>query len=131
MVTFGDGRQTRDFTYVSDTAAGILAAAECDEAVGETLNLASGKEISVNELAAEVRRVLDLPGAEMVHAEARPGDVPRLCGDATKAARLFGYCPRVGFREGLARLREWYEAEGVAPEVLLERESERNWVRED
>ena len=131
MAIFGDGAQTRDFTYVGDTAAGILAAGACDAAVGETVNLGSGSEISINELAGEIRRVLDRPAAPVEHVEARPGDVRRLCADTAKARRLFGYRPRVGFCEGLARLREWYGAQGVAPEALLEKEILRNWRREE
>jgi UDP-glucose 4-epimerase len=128
MVVFGDGGQTRDFTHVSDTAAGILAAGECDDAVGETVNLASGVEISINDLAREVRRALGLPEETPQHTEARPGDVRRVCGDARKAARLCGHRPRVSLREGLAGLREWYAAMGVPPETLLEREQVRNWL---
>jgi UDP-glucose 4-epimerase len=131
MAIFGDGAQTRDFTYVSDTAAGILAAGACDAAVGETVNLGSGCEISIYDLAGEIRRVLDLPAAAVEHVEARPGDVLRLCADTAKARRLFGYRPRVGFREGLARLVEWYGAQGVTARALLEKEVLRNWRWEE
>ena len=78
MVIFGDGSHTRDFTYVSDTAAGILAAGFSDRSVGETFNLGTGEEIAVLELANTVRHMLGKPDAEITHAEPRPGDVPRL-----------------------------------------------------
>jgi UDP-glucose 4-epimerase len=127
MMIFGDGTQTRDFTYVSDTAAGILAAGSCDDAVGETVNLGSGFEISINDLAAQVRSALELPDAIVEHVEPRPGDVLRLFADVSKARRLFGYAPAVTFGNGLALLREWYRAQDTPPEVLLENEIVRNW----
>jgi UDP-glucose 4-epimerase len=127
MVVFGDGSQTRDFTYVSDTAGGILAAGISDAAVGETFNLGTGKEIRVLELANTIRQVLDRPQAEIIHAEPRPGDVPRLLADSSKAKILVQFRPTVGLRDGLARIRDWYLSQGKSPEELLEEEIERNW----
>ena len=80
MIIFGDGSQTRDFTYVGDTAGGILAAGMSDASVGQTFNLGTGKEIRVLELANTIRQILDRPQAEIMHAEPRPGDVARLHG---------------------------------------------------
>jgi UDP-glucose 4-epimerase len=127
MVIFGDGYQTRDFTYVGDTASGILAAGTSDAAVGQTFNLGTGKEIRVLELANTVRQILSRPGAEITHAEPRPGDVPRLMADSSKARKLFQFQPTVGLRDGLARIRDWYASQGKSPEELLEEEVVRNW----
>jgi UDP-glucose 4-epimerase len=127
LVIFGDGTQTRDFSYVSDTARGIIAAGCCDAAVGETLNLASGKEIPVRELAGEIASVVGRPEAEIVHDEPRPGDVLRLCGDTAKARALLGFEPKVSLREGLQALYEWYRMSGQTPEALLEQERLYNW----
>jgi UDP-glucose 4-epimerase len=127
MVIFGDGTQTRDFTYVSDSAYGILLVGTSDQAVGETVNLGNGGEIAINDLAVEIARLLGLRQASIEHIEQRPGDVLRLYADMSKARRLCGYQPRVSFAEGLARLREWYCARGVSAEALLEQESVRNW----
>ena len=131
MVIFGDGTQTRDFTYVSDSAYGILLAGAADDAVGQTVNLGSGVEFMINDLVAEVARALGMPQPLVEHTEPRPGDVLRLCADMSKARELYGYRPRVSFVEGLAKLREWYRAQGVAPEVLLEEESVRNWETDE
>jgi len=127
MVIFGDGFQTRDFTYVSDTARGILMAGLADEAVGQTINLGSGGEITINELAREVATVVGQPDAPVIHDDHRPGDVLRLCADTTKARQLLGFEPEVILREGLTRLRDWYLSLGQPPEVLLEQEIARNW----
>jgi len=127
MVIFGDGTQTRDFTYVRDTARGILVAGLADDAVGQTINLGSGREIAINELACEVVAVVGRRGVAVVHDDPRPGDTLRLCADITKARQLLGFEPKVTFREGLARLRDWYLSLGQPPEKLLEREVVRNW----
>lgn len=127
MVVFGDGAQTRDFTHVSDTARGILMAGLADDAVGQTINLSSGREITINELAREVAAVVGQPDAAVIHDDPRPGDTLRLCADTTKAHQLLEFEPRVTLREGLTRLRDWYLSLGQSPEVLLEREIVRNW----
>ena len=131
MVIFGDGKQTRDFTHVTDTARGILLAGFSDDAVGRTLNLGSGQEVSINDLAREVASVAGRPAAEVVHDEPRPGDVLRLCADTTKARQLLGFQPSVSLREGLARLRQWYLGQGESPEALLEKEVVHNWNPRD
>jgi hypothetical protein len=95
MVIFGDGTQTRDFTYVADTARGILEAGFADAAVGQTINLGSGREVTINDLAREVAQVLGKPDAPVVHDEPRPGDVLRLCADSSRSQRLLRFEPRV------------------------------------
>jgi UDP-glucose 4-epimerase len=127
MVIFGDGSQTRDFTYVGDTASGIIAAGISDASIGQTFNLGTGKEIPVLELAHTVRQILERPNAEIMHADPRPGDVPRLMADSSKARKLFQFKPTVPLRDGLARIRDWYASQGKSPEELLEQEVLRNW----
>jgi len=127
MVIFGDGTQTRDFTYVSDTARGILMAGLADVAVGQTINLGSGREIAINELAREVAAIVRRPDAGVIHDAPRPGDTLRLYADIIKAGQLLGFEPRVTFREGLIRLRDWYLSLGQPPELLLGQEIVRNW----
>jgi UDP-glucose 4-epimerase len=127
MIIFGDGSQTRDFTYVSDTARGILQAGLYDAAVGHTVNIGQGQEISINALAAQVGSSLGLKNPNIVHEAPRPGDVLRLYADTTKARHLFGYSPLLGMEEGLSRLRDWYQHSGLTPEQLLSEERIRNW----
>lgn len=129
MVVFGDGSQTRDFTYVSDTARGILMAGLADNTVGQTINLGSGYEIAINDLVREVARIAGQSEAAVVHDDPRPGDVLRLCADTTKARQLLGFEPKVTLGEGLTKLRDWYISLGQSPEALLEQEMIRNWER--
>lgn len=128
MVVFGDGSQTRDFTFVSNTAAAIRAAGMEASAVGETLNVGSGRAVSIAALARVVADVIGRP-AEIVHEEPRPGDVHDLCADMTKAGALLGFEPTVTLEDGLRRLHAWYVSEGASPAALLESEQVRNWVR--
>lgn len=130
MMVFGDGSQTRDFTYVSDTARGILLAGTAQSAVGETINLGSGAEIKIQDLAYEIGRVVGPKTPIIEYINSRPGDVLRLFADTTKARNLCGYIPAVPFREGLAKLRDWYRGRNLAPDVLLEEETVRNWERD-
>jgi UDP-glucose 4-epimerase len=129
LVIFGDGSQTRDFMFVSDTARGILAAGLAEAAVGRTLNLGSGRETSVNELVQAVAGVVGCT-PEVIYEPPRPGDVHRLCADATKARELLGFAPKIELRKGLVQLRAWYESLDEPPERLLEREIVRNWEEE-
>jgi UDP-glucose 4-epimerase len=128
MVVFGDGTQTRDFTYVTDTARGILLAGEHPDAVGETINIGSGGEVTINDLAAHVARVVGRPDAAIDHHRPRPGDVPRLCADISRARALLGFDPRVNLEDGLHGLLQWYRDQRVSAEQLLEQEVVHNWT---
>jgi UDP-glucose 4-epimerase len=128
MVIFGDGTQTRDFTYVSDSAAGILLAGEHEAAVGDTINLGFGSEVSINDLARQVAVATARPDATIQHDIPRPGDVLRLFADMSHARQTIGYVPTVALEDGLSRLLAWYREQGASPEQLLEQEVVRNWA---
>lgn len=128
LLIFGDGKQTRDFTWVTDTARGIRLAGWSDAAIGRTINLGTGREVSIEGLACAVTRLAGRPDLALIHDAARPGDVRRLCADATLARELLHWEPRVGLDDGLAALRDWYLGLGIPAEVLLETEVERNWL---
>ena len=106
---YGDGEQTRDFTYVANVVDGVLRACEAPEANGEIINVATGGRISLNTLFETMRRLI---GADVkpVYAEPRQGDVRDSQADITKAQRLLGYSPTVSFEEGLRLTVEWYKA---------------------
>jgi UDP-glucose 4-epimerase len=131
MIVFGDGTQTRDFTYVTDSARGIILAGTSDAAIGRTINLGSGHEVTVNELASTVARVTGRVDAEVAHDVGRPGDVLRLCADVSLARELLGYSIEIPLANGLTRLLEWYRAQGKTPEQLLEEEIVHNWMGAD
>lgn len=127
MIVFGDGTQTRDFTFVRDTARGILLAGFAEGAVGQTINLGQGREITINELATAVAELTQATGASVIHEHPRPGDVLRLCADSTRARQLLGFAPATSLGDGLALLKQWYESSGISPEQLLRDEVVHNW----
>jgi len=104
---------TRDFTYVEDTVAGFLAVAACDRAIGQAVNIGSGREISIGELAELLIEVVGTD-AELVTDDARlrppASEVERLLADITRAREWTGWAPSVGLREGLTRTSDWIKA---------------------
>jgi nucleoside-diphosphate-sugar epimerase len=104
---FGDGEQTRDFTYVANVVDGVLRACEAPKASGEIINVATGGRISLNELFRAMREMIGA-SAEPKYAAERPGDVRDSQADITKANRLLGYEPIVSFEYGLQRTVDWY-----------------------
>jgi len=126
LLVFGDGEQPRDFTFVSDTARGIRLAGEHPAAVGETFNLGSNQEISLNELAEVAKRVVGAD-SEIKHVPPRPGDVLRLYADSTKARNTLSFSPEIAFEEGMRKLLDWYQAQGDSPDQLLKDEVAYNW----
>ena len=103
-VIFGDGEQKRDFTWVLDTAQGIVMAGECDALVGDYVNIARGEEVAIREVCDIVRDALGRRDLEPIHMpEGRPGDVYRHFADISKARQLLGFEPTIGMREGITR----------------------------
>jgi len=129
LTIFGNGGQTRDFCYVSDTAHGIMLAAAVEGALGETINLGSGNELSIRNLALSVLKAVGNVHASLRFDEARPGDLPRLCAETDKAKRMLGFSPTVSFSEGLTRLIAWYGRDIKVAEKLLPQDSIRNWEK--
>ena len=106
---YGDGEQTRDFTYVTNVVDGVLRACHAPDATGEVINVATGGRISLNQLFRAVR---DLMGGTVapLYAAVRQGDVRDSQADIQKASRLLGYAPTVGFEAGLAKTIESHRA---------------------
>jgi len=126
-VIFGDGSQTRDFTYVTDTARALVEAARCDAVVGRTLNVGSGLEISIGHLAAKIVELVGGKGGPARNTPQRPGDVDRLCADTSKFAGLSGWGPRVGLDEGLALTVDWFRRHPSGIDWLAAEEVARSW----
>jgi nucleoside-diphosphate-sugar epimerase len=105
----GDGEQTRDFTYVDNIVDGVLRAATCQGIAGEVINVATGRQISINELARTLASVIGVRVAP-VHMADRAGDVRHSVADISKARRLLGYEPSVDLEEGLRRTVDWYRS---------------------
>ena len=104
---YGDGEQTRDFTYVANVVDGVLRACDAPKANGEVINVATGGRISLNELFEAMRRLIG-GDVKPIYADARAGDVRDSQADITKARRLLGYSPSVSFEDGLRATVQWY-----------------------
>jgi nucleoside-diphosphate-sugar epimerase len=105
-VIYGDGEQTRDFTFVANVVGGVLLACEAPNAAGAMMNLATGGRVSLNEL---VRALNARIGTDLapVYKPARLGDVRHSQADISRATALLGYRPLVSFEEGLSRTVDW------------------------
>jgi nucleoside-diphosphate-sugar epimerase len=104
---YGDGGQTRDFTYVANVVDGVLRACEAPAASGEVINVATGGRISLNQLFQEMKKIVGA-SVEPTYAEPRAGDVRDSQADIAKAKEILGYEPTVSFEDGLKRTIEWY-----------------------
>jgi nucleoside-diphosphate-sugar epimerase len=109
-VIYGDGTQSRDFTYVSDAvAANLLAAGAPPEACGRAYNVAGGRQTTVNELAAVVREAV--PGApQPLYEKPRAGDVLHSFADGDLSRKALGFAPAVPLAEGIALARRHYQS---------------------
>jgi nucleoside-diphosphate-sugar epimerase len=111
-IIYGDGEQTRDFTYVANVVDGVLRACEAPKAAGEVMNVATGGRISLNELLRVMNKICGTK-AEPIYKEPRAGDVRDSQADISKARTLLGYEPIVGFEEGLRHTLDWCRTESA------------------
>jgi UDP-N-acetylglucosamine/UDP-N-acetyl-alpha-D-glucosaminouronate 4-epimerase len=109
---YGDGGQTRDFTYVANVVDGVLRACTAPNAAGEAINVACGMRISLNDL---LRVMNEIVGTDLqpIYKEERAGDVRDSQADISKAKALLGYTPIVSFEEGLRHTLEWCRTESA------------------
>jgi nucleoside-diphosphate-sugar epimerase len=108
-VIYGDGEQSRDFTYVSNVVDGNLRAAESPRAVGRVLNVATGRQTTLNELLDTLKRLTGRTEVEAEYREPRVGDVRHSLADIGRARELLGYEPWVGLEEGLRGTLDWWK----------------------
>ena len=108
-VVYGDGEQSRDFTFIDNTVDANLLAATVDGVAGQVMNVACGERISLNGLLEELAGIFG-EEVEADYLPSRPGDVPHSLADISKAADLLGFEPRVGLRDGLAATFQHYSS---------------------
>lgn len=113
-IIFGDGNQTRDYTYVEDVVKGYDLALNHEGRIDEPLNLGTGTEITINEIAD---RIIQLCGKEKsmktVHVDPRIGEVKRLIANSARAKEVLGWEPNYDFDEGLEKFVTWYKNYGM------------------
>jgi nucleoside-diphosphate-sugar epimerase len=109
-IKLGDLRPTRDFNYVEDTCEGFVSIAKSEKTIGHEINIATGEEISMGELASLIGELMDtevLVVPDEVRVRPEKSEVYRLLGDNRLIKRLTGFEPRFSFKEGLSKTIEW------------------------
>jgi len=106
-IIYGDGNQTRDFTYVGDVVDANRRLLDTDAADGEVLNIGSTDRIMIEELARVIRDEID-PTVEIVKTDRREGDTKHTHADVSKANELIGYEPKISIEEGANNFIQWY-----------------------
>ena len=108
-VIFGDGEQSRDFTFIDNVVQANLSAATTTKGIGQVMNIANGQRVTLNQLLAEIK---DLTGKREVQAdyqESRVGDVRHSLADISRAIEFLDFKPQVGLREGLQQTIDWWK----------------------
>ncbi|HYO90937.1 MAG TPA: NAD-dependent epimerase/dehydratase family protein, partial [Pyrinomonadaceae bacterium] len=107
-VIYGDGEQSRDFTYIANVVAANMRAAETTNGVGHVINIANGERTTLNELLSVLKTITGRTDVQAEYRSPRVGDVRHSLADITQARTLLGYEPSVGLEEGLRLTMEWW-----------------------
>jgi UDP-N-acetylglucosamine/UDP-N-acetyl-alpha-D-glucosaminouronate 4-epimerase len=108
-VIYGDGEQSRDFTYISNVVDANLKAAESKKGIGQIINVANGERITLNQLFEELKDLTGKHDVVVDYQDLRPGDVKHSLADITRARELLGFEPRVDLRSGLQLTMDWWK----------------------
>jgi UDP-glucose 4-epimerase len=128
LIIFGDGSQTRDFTFVKDAAKAVVTIAGEPASRNTSVNFCSGSETSIRQIAEMICKFFDLDHKAFIQAQPpRPGDVQRHLGDNSKFAKLFGFLPEIGLAEGLRNTVDWFKSLPFSPADLIRQEELRSW----
>jgi len=113
-VIYGDGEQSRDFTYIDNVVDANLKAANATAGIGKVLNVANGERITLNQLLEELKELTGKPEITAEYREPRVGDVRHSLADISQARKLLGYQPLVGLRAGLQQTIDWWKTSRFA-----------------
>jgi UDP-glucose 4-epimerase len=105
---YGDGEQSRDFTYISNVVDANLKAAESNSAIGQVINIANGERVTINEVFEMVKKLTGRGDLQAEYAPPRAGDVRDSLADLSLARSLLSYSPQVGLEEGLRLTIDWW-----------------------
>jgi nucleoside-diphosphate-sugar epimerase len=115
-VIYGDGGQTRDFTYIANVVDANIRAAQTTSGIGETINVANGERVSLNTLLETLKAITGNGDVSAEYLPERRGDVKHSQADNTRAVEWLGYEKLVGLEEGLKRTIEWWKTSRFAGE---------------
>ena len=113
-VIYGDGEQSRDFTYIANVVEANIQAAQTSRGLGETINVANGVRITLNELLGMLKKITAKPDAVADHQQQRRGDVKDSQADNRRAVECLGYREIVGLEEGLRKTIDWWKTSRFA-----------------
>ena len=108
-VIYGNGKQTRDFTYVSDAVDGTILATEFEKSAGEIFNLGSGNRVTVERVVEIMKKAMDKVEVEPIYEMSRLGDVPDTYASIQKAKSMLGYEPKTSIGDGLKSFVAWFK----------------------
>jgi UDP-glucose 4-epimerase len=104
---YGDGEQTRDFTYIDNVIEANLLAARADKTAGEVVNIACGDSVTVNQIIDMINEIVG-KSVKANHADPRQGDIKHSLADISLAQKVIGYKPVIDFKSGLEKAIDWY-----------------------
>lgn len=128
ILVFGDGAQTRDFTYVQDLAQGFVACATHEGLIGRTFNIGSQFEISIKAVAETILSMGGNTASKIAFVQNRPGDVLRLFADATSFRDCTGWRPEIPLKAGLQKTMDWFKLKSERISDMLSQERGLNWT---
>lgn len=113
-VIYGDGEQSRDFTFVANIVNANLKAAQATQGIGEVINVANGERVTLNQVLETIKKILDKPDVRPEFKDNRPGDIKDSQADNRKAVEYLGYEKLVDFEEGLRKTIDWWKSSRFA-----------------
>jgi nucleoside-diphosphate-sugar epimerase len=108
-VIYGDGEQSRDFTYIDNVVVANLKASETTKGIGQVINIANGEKVTLNELLDQLKQLTGRNNAQADYREARAGDVRHSLADTTRAREFLGFAPQVDLQTGLKLTMDWWK----------------------
>lgn len=111
-VIYGDGEQTRDFTYISNVADANMLAAEAEKGIGKVINIANGERVTINQLFQSLREITGCHSIDPEYQQARTGDILHSLADISRAQELLGYAPAISLAPGLNATVDWFHGRG-------------------
>lgn len=108
-VIYGDGEQSRDFTYIDNVVAANLKAAETTKGIGQVINIANGERVTLNQLLAQIKQLTGMNDAQADYRDFRKGDVRDSLADISRARELLGFAPHVDLHTGLKLTMDWWK----------------------